>query len=271
LRENNIEVRLVPGSDTKEFITHAKGIEIIPGEGGQPAAMITTAGAFLNKDKSDVSISLPPDVSRLFNEYIAVATQRDFTGTVSERMRLSGELAARGIVVQDVVAEQPVIRQAINELTAGARNSLLVQFRELRMPSVTQQLIDAASRGVDVTIQFKVVDEDSLRALEAARQRYPNLRFEQVPEPPGYAHYNAVIADGSRAYVGSAYPWTSMLYPASHWEPAWEAGVVVEGPRLQALLQQINEYQIGEVHSPVWASGIEALGKRTEGDQPSEP
>lgn len=277
----NIDRRSLIPTDTPQT-THAKSISIVGGNSAPSSTLLMTSGLEpRDRSKSDFHFRLNADDSQLFGDYVTIATLPDMApdetrrqnllgrlqarfpnlaiteemvasqaGLSEIRSQLAAELAERGIVVQDPTA-------GISNLYAGYRqliesdapgdDVIIVQLREMRMPSFTQMLIDEARNSNKfVLIQSSVFDEASYALLTQASQQLPNLRFETIGgsgDPSDYAHYNAVITQ-SGMIVGTGYAWRSMMDARSE-QPSSELGIRLEGdtPEYWRAVQAIANYQ----------------------------
>lgn len=260
--------------------THAKSVNIVAGDGGRDAALVTTSGFEPRpRGKSDFNIALNRDDAALLNLYTQVATQSNEVANIEERARLidrlrelrgvnmsimsvgsendfkpvrsqlAAELAERGVLVQDPSVGQSYIQAGYKQLITGSDPDdrvIIAQIRELRMPSFTQMLIDQARQGKHVLIQTSVFDAESYRLLEEAKQSLPNLRVEKIGgagEPADYAHYNAIITSKGMV-IASAYPWSSMMDAKSE-QPSSELGVRIaqSSQAYRDALASIRDYQ----------------------------
>lgn len=265
--------------------THAKNITILGGNGGSSAALITTSG-FEPRDrvKADINFKFGGDDARLFALYNKVSTYSDTTrgpvnglqqrfeiateavsrypdllanawnplsqdGMIALQDRLAGDLARRGVMMQDPTVERSYVHASFRDLITSkdpADKTIIAQVRELRMPSMTAMLIDEARKGKQVFIQASVFDRRSFEMLQDASRSLPNLQFERIggkSDPSNYAHFN-LMATESKMAVATGYLWDSMQNASSE-QPSSEGGVVLlrTSEAYQRILNDIKVYQ----------------------------
>jgi hypothetical protein len=182
-------------------------------------------------------VPLPPDAARAFNAYLNEAVLGD--ADVARRQALAAAAAREGVLINDPEARLPYIARAQDGLIRGAERELTVSMSELRNPETTRTIIERAEAGVNVQIQFREMDPESRRLLAEAQQRLPNLRVEDTSAWQPRPHYNAIIADGQQAYVGSAYLWQNQQDMLQHGR-SFENGVLLQGDAVQRLQAQME-------------------------------
>ncbi|KAH7176855.1 hypothetical protein EDB81DRAFT_675843 [Dactylonectria macrodidyma] len=235
LRDNNIHVDTFTGADgpTRQ-VMHAKGIVIDDG-------VLFSTGAVMDTwpiNKADFSIELPAPAAMSFRRYTDEAIRGD--ASPERRAELAAELASQGVLINDPVAGLTYISRAQDALIRGASCKLMVSISELVDPAMTQMLLDRVASGVDVTIQVRELDPVSIRLLNDACSRYPNLHLEDSSWWEPRPHFNAIIADGSTAYLGTSYLWPTQRNMLHHGR-SLENGVLLKGDAAASVGKQIDE------------------------------
>lgn len=235
LEENKIHVNMFTTADgpTRQII-HAKAIVI-------DEKVLFSTGAVMDTkpiNKADFSIELPPPSAVVFQRYTDEAIHGDATD--ERRAELASELASLGVVINDPVAGLTYISRAQDALIRGASRQLMLNISELVDPVMTQTLIDRAESGVDVNIQVREVDPASALLLADAILRCSNLRVEDTSWWEPRPHFNAIIADGTSAYMGTSYLWPTQCHMV-HQGRSLENGVLLHGDATARLRTQLDE------------------------------
>jgi cardiolipin synthase len=93
-------------------------------------------------------------------------------------------------------------RIRINKLIDGAKKSLYVENEEMQDTNVEDHLISAANRGVDVRVVMSPSNfKNDANAPGRDRIKKGGVKVRLLKSP--YIHAKILIADGSRAFVGS--------------------------------------------------------------------
>ncbi|KAH8680328.1 hypothetical protein BGZ61DRAFT_282258, partial [Ilyonectria robusta] len=235
LDDNHIQVDTFTGADgpTRQ-VMHAKGIVI-------DDRVLFSTGAVMDTwpiNKADFSIELPPTAAISFRRYTDEAIRGD--ASPERRAELAAELASHGVVINDPVAGLTYISRVQDALIRGAARELMVSLSELVDPVMTEMLLDRVASGVDVTIQVRELDPVSIRLLTDALARYPNLHLEDSSWWEPRPHWNAIIADGSTAYLGTSYLWPTQRNML-HQGRSLENGVLLNGDAAVSVRKQIDE------------------------------
>lgn len=229
-------------------VMHAKAIVI-------DASVLFSTGAVMDTrpiNKADFSIELPVEAAAKFRLYTDEAVHGDASD--ERRAELAAQLACRGVLINDPVAGLPYISRAQDALIRGASRQLLVSISELVDPAMTQTLIDRAASGIAVAIHVRELDRVSKRALAAAETRYSNLQVECSSWWEPRPHFNAIVADGKTAYVGTSYLWPTQRNMV-HQGRSLENGVLLSGQaaasvRLQIAKLRIRAHRLGPFGPP---------------------
>ncbi|PLB53270.1 hypothetical protein P170DRAFT_349816 [Aspergillus steynii IBT 23096] len=226
LADNDIHVDMFASTDcpTRQ-VMHAKGIVI-------DSQVLFSTGAVMDTkpiNKADFSIELPRAAATTFQHY-----------TDERRAELAAELAKLGVVVNDPVTGLTYISRAQDALIRGATHQLIVSLSELVDPAMTQALIDRAAGGVQVIIQVRELDPVSAMSLAGAMLRGSNLVVENSSWWEPRPHFNAIIADGDFAYLGTSYLWPTQRNMVHH-SRSLENGVLLHGDAAASVLVQIED------------------------------
>ncbi|KAM0235129.1 hypothetical protein ACHAPO_005924 [Fusarium lateritium] len=236
LEENSIYVDMFTGVEgpTRQVV-HAKAIVI------DDRTLFSTGAIMDTKpiDKADFSIELPPMASKAFQAYMQDAV---LGGASDERRaQLAARLAGLGVIINDPIASLTYISRAQQTLLRGARQDLLVSVSELVDPKITKLLVRRAANGVVVTIQVREIDKVSATILTQAMRRYEKrITVEDVSCWEPRPHYNAIIADGNLAYLGTSYFWPTQRNMI-HQGRSLENGVLLNGDAARALRRHLDE------------------------------
>ncbi|KAJ4256080.1 hypothetical protein NW762_009156 [Fusarium torreyae] len=235
LEDNRIHIDMFTGIDgpTRQVV-HAKAIVIDDRTLFSTGAIVDTKPI----DKADFSIELPPAASKAFGIYM----QEAILGGVSNerRAQLASRLASLGVIINDPIASLTYISRAQHTLLRGARRDLLISVSELVDPKITKLLVRRAANGVTVTIQVREIDAVSTRVLTQAMRRYgKRLSVENVSCWEPRPHYNAIIADGNLAYLGTSYFWPTQCNMI-HQGRSLENGVLLEGDAVRTLREHLD-------------------------------
>lgn len=184
--------------------------------------------------KVELGVSLPPPAARALHEYLDLLAA---PGSNTARRRAAAEdLARRGVVVNDPLLSQGgYLTRAVKGLMQDAGKSLEVYVKELKDADSTRTLIEKARDGVRVDIAVRNGDgigPESLKLVREALQEDPGLplTLKVYPKAGGpLPHGNLIVADGSRAYVGTAFLWTSHMSGVMPGGRAFDHGVLLEG------------------------------------------
>jgi phosphatidylserine/phosphatidylglycerophosphate/cardiolipin synthase-like enzyme len=125
----------------------------------------------------------------------------------------------------------------LQELIGSAKRELIVTVENLGDPVIQEALIRAARRGVAVRLIVPMcgLSDDPLRNypfMDALKQGGVLARVMPYPATPRqpYMHAKMMVADGRRAYVGSA------NYSVNSTRLARELGLLFSEPKLIAVL-----------------------------------
>ncbi|KAF4966910.1 hypothetical protein FSARC_5474 [Fusarium sarcochroum] len=236
LEDNRIHIDMFTGIEgpTRQVV-HAKAIVIDDRTLFSTGAIVDTKPI----DKADFSIELPPAAAKAFDLYM----QEAILGGVSNERRahLASRLASLGVIINDPVASLTYISRAQHTLLRGARRDLLVSVSELVDPKIAKLLVRRAANGVTVTIQVREIDAVSTRVLTQAMRRYgKRLSVENVSCWEPRPHYNAIIADGNLAYLGTSYFWPTQCNMI-HQGRSLENGVLLEGDAVKILREHLDK------------------------------
>lgn len=234
LADHDIRVNMFTGADgpTRQVV-HGKAV-IIDNQ------VLFSTGAIMDTrpiNKADFSIELPPGAATLFSHYTDKAIHGEATNEL--RAALASELAKLGVVINDPVASLPWITRAQDALIRGAQHSLILNISELVDPTMAQLLIDRAASGVDVILQVRQVDPKSALLLADGKMRCSNLLVEDTSWWEPRPHFNAIIADGRSAYLGSSYLWPTQCHMV-HQGRSFENGVLLCGDATTRLIEQLD-------------------------------
>ncbi|KAM0547207.1 hypothetical protein ACHAPJ_010467 [Fusarium lateritium] len=235
LEDSRINIDMFTGIEgpTRQVV-HAKAIVIDDRTLFSTGAIVDTKPI----DKADFSIELPPAASKAFGVYM----QEAILGGVSNERRahLASRLASLGVIINDPFASLTYISRAQHTLLRGARRDLLVSVSELVDPKITKLLVRRAANGVTVTIQVREIDAVSDRILTQAMRRYgKRLSVENVSCWEPRPHYNAIVADGNLAYLGTSYFWPTQCNMI-HQGRSLENGVLLEGDAVKTLREHLD-------------------------------
>ncbi|QSQ17535.1 hypothetical protein [Myxococcus landrumensis] len=238
LQDAGIDI-VFPRTTAKPRINHSKGACV-----GERVVLTTAAVVPKTTTKSDVTTELPPEAAGLYRDYLNLTFKTgDFSTEDKEKLQsLVTGLAKHGVVVNDPMTKSPLVARAMDGLITGAARSLRFLGSELKDEATTHKLIERAKTGVQVLIQYREIDPQSESLLKAAMKDLPNLKQEKVDDWKPYPHFNALIADDSQAYVGTAYLWPNQLSMAHH-GLSHESGVVLGEDSTKDLLRQFDDLE----------------------------
>ena len=230
-RTHGIEL-VMPSHSTKAVNAHAKGF--IVGDQATFTSGTLTPDALR---KVDYFMDLPPDVTSLVRDYVRATFDPN---TPAERLRfLNASLAKAGILFDDPKTRTSMVTRALFDLVTHARRSLYIRLSDMLDPPFAAQIIAAAQRGVHVEIRYRTIDAASLAALQGEATRNPSLmnlrNVAGTPQAPNYTHYNTVVADRERAYIGSGYSWAAVREKSAHFTTGWDNGVLLRSKRVGEL------------------------------------
>ncbi|AGC43396.1 long-chain-fatty-acid--CoA ligase [Myxococcus stipitatus DSM 14675] len=238
LQDAGIDI-VFPRSTAKPRINHSKGACV-----GERVVLTTAAVVPKTTTKSDITTELPPEAAGLYRDYLSLTFKTgEFTSADKEKLEsLVAGLAKHGVVANDPMTKIPMVARAMDGLITGATRSLRFLGSELKDVDTAQKFIDQAKAGVQVLIQYREIDPQSESMLKAAMKDLPHLKLEKVDDWKPYPHFNALIADDSQAYVGTAYLWPNQLSMAHH-GLSHESGVVLGEDSVKDLLRQFDDLE----------------------------
>ena len=135
-------------------------------------------------------------------EYGLLTTQPDVVADVADIFE--ADWRAEGV---RVVGDSPLVlspensRARITALIRQAKDRLWLEQATLLDDDITDALIDAARRGVDVRFIAPKREEDDRAADNLRRLQDAGGRVARLAQP--YVHAKAILADGKRAFIGS--------------------------------------------------------------------
>ena len=236
---------LMPYGGTKGLINHAKGF-IYTGPDGTKTGWISTASMIPDPRKVDVYLPLPAGLPVMILDLLHEMLIKKSANNSNKIGQIIKQLAKNGILFDS--PKIPTCAQAMLELIRNSKNKLYVRVNELRDPRATQELINAARRGVQVEIGFRKIDDSSLKLLNNAVEKYKNISYKNTgtTDPnETFTHANSIIADLKHAYVGSAFFWGPMLPPKKNGQVAGgvEAGVLLTFDHSHQAIDLINKFE----------------------------
>jgi phosphatidylserine/phosphatidylglycerophosphate/cardiolipin synthase-like enzyme len=136
-------------------------------------------------------------------EYLAIDT------TAADVKEAEGQFAAdfagKAFVPSGSLVMAPVnARSSLLTLLNGATTSLDVEAEELSDTQFTTALCSAVSRGVTTRVLLSNHSASSAQTTAVATLKSCGASVASLAHP--YVHAKAIVADGKRAYVGSANP-----------------------------------------------------------------
>jgi cardiolipin synthase len=211
-------VRVVWASTAFEA-THEKAFVIDPGTPGAEAVIMTlNLTSRYYADSRDVAV-VDPDPSDV------AAVEATFAADYAAA-------ASGGAPTADPAPDlvwSPGSEPALLALIASATRTLAVENEEMSDSAVVDALSAAARRGVAVTVVLTDDDED---ASELAELAAAGVTVRLLPDRSSvlYIHAKVIVADGSRAFVGSE------NFSSASLERNRELGVVLSDPAAAATL-----------------------------------
>lgn len=228
-------------SNDVQTVNHSKTLA-----GGDVGYLMTGGLSAKAASKVELGVSLPPGASRKLDEYLGLLAA---PGSNTARRKAAAEdLARQGVVVNDPLLSQGgYLARAVNGLLHGAEKSLQVYVKELKDADSTRTLIERAREGVRVDVAVRNTDgigEQSLKLMQDALSENPGLplTLKVYPKKAGpLPHGNLIVADGSRAYLGTAFLWTSHMSGVMPGGRAFDHGVLLEGGDAARVHAQFRE------------------------------
>ncbi|MFM7390210.1 MAG: hypothetical protein ACKO34_06265 [Vampirovibrionales bacterium] len=247
------------------------------------SGLITTANITNNSPtvaqrKLDALISLPPKAATLLYKYVCLlktseteAQQQDVT-----RRKLLNSLAKEGVVINDPVIQHHLLTRAVVQLIRESNHAIEAYFSSLEDVYLTQRLLQKVKQGVKVSLDihdiascsveeifkhFHTELEERKISLEDLKKSFSSQTsntllefdnftlFRQCRKKEGLPredsiHANILTSDnGSRTYVGTAYPWTSMNFSRLHQDlPVLDIGCILGKDQAKGLLKQAKKF-----------------------------
>ncbi len=234
IQDNGADLRFMEGTTSRQVI-HAKGVAVND-------EVLFTTGAVIDgsRHKADIATPLSPEGGAAFRTYFDEAVLGDASN--ARRQELAADLARHGVLINDPVARLPYIARAQDGLIQGAERELFIGVSELRNPETTREIIRqlAEKPGLNVEIQYREMDPQSQALLQQAQRDFPDrLQVQNVSNWEPRPHFNAIIADGQQAYVGTAYLWPNQQQMIHHGR-SFENGVLLQGESVRQLESQIE-------------------------------
>lgn len=171
--------------------------------------------------RTDFGVALDPAGSEALRDLMR-------TGLTRDRSDIRGAaLVARehGILLNDRINRVEHLADYLDEQIADS-DTLLVASKRLDDSRSERRLARSARGGSDVTLITKDIERDTQRRLERA-----GVRVRTMPT----LHGNAMVFDGRRGYVGSAYLHDRSL--GRDGRPTREVGIAFDDPRAVRKLE----------------------------------
>ena len=169
-------------------------------------------GAFKNTHEKSLVVDDQTALIATFNftyssftknrEYAVVTTLPNVVSDVAALF--DADWSGEGVAIsQDspLVVSPENSRERITALIREAQQSLWLEEATLLDKDITQALVRAAKRGVDVRFILPERNDDDRAAENVARLEAAGARVVRLNDP--YVHAKAIVADGQRAFVGS--------------------------------------------------------------------
>ncbi len=164
-------------------------------------------------------------------EYAVLTSEPDVVADVAAIF--DADWAGEGVQISDdspLVVSPVNSRQRITSLIANAQERLWLEEATLLDEDMTQALVNAAKRGVDVRFLAPHRDDNDVAADNLARLADAGGQVALLEQP--YIHAKAILVDGKRAFIGSEnLTFTSL-------ELNRELGILTESPAVVGRLQQ---------------------------------
>jgi hypothetical protein len=219
-------------SRSRVIWNHSKGI-IADNE----AFFVTGSVSGKQVGKADIIVPMSGELAAVWTKYVSECIAQP--AGLDRRHELLAAMADKGLVFNDPVAKVPLATRTINGLIEGASHSLNIWMGDMRDPETMRVLVAKARDGVEVRLMHRGMDPSSQAMADQAEVAIPNFSVEFTGGWRPYPHFNAIIADGSAAYVGTAY-----LYPPTmtyvHEALSYENGVRLSGASVANLSDQLE-------------------------------
>lgn len=184
--------------------------------------------------------------------------QNDLVGSTTDFSTLDSQLNV-----------SPQSMKPITDFIASAKNSLLIENQYLQDPTMNQAILDAAHRGVQISVMVaSACSFGKPKASEVTKWNNTYSAFEAagitskaftaqmtINGIRGYLHAKAMIADGTRAWVGSVNGSTTALSNNR------EFGMFFSDP---TLVSSLNQYLLADFNHPKAESWQDSLNCKND-------
>jgi hypothetical protein len=230
-----ITLRNVPYG-SKFQLNHAKGMTV-----GDRGVLTTASFTHRSLSKADITLDVPSHTVNALNEYVAHAftrTTEEFP--IAKRTELLTRLAQSGIVFNDPIARVNYAGAAPQYLVSQAQQNLTIWMSDINDYRALEAILDKSSQGVDIEIYGRDVHP----GIEAALLGNPfgNIQYTNTKKWPIYPHFNVVVADQTKAFVGTSYLWDAQVNTIHHGR-GFESGMMIENSNtIQNLNRQLDHF-----------------------------
>lgn len=153
---------------------------------------------------------------------VAELARTAVAGGRSEQRAAARSAAGLGVLINDRAQGVFRLREQVETMLTGAREQLVIVTKAFNDEKLAHALVDARVRGVriDLVTQAEKMSQRVRRILDAGGVTFRDDAY-------GATHANAVVADGSVAYFGSAHFTTRAMGRGSAYRSSRELGVVL--------------------------------------------
>jgi phosphatidylserine/phosphatidylglycerophosphate/cardiolipin synthase-like enzyme len=223
LEESGVE--LIPHGAMPRKV-HAKGI-VADGEEG----WLSSSTLMYHRDTLDFTARFSGKPARALRD----VTRSAITDGVSRQRRLARQAAKQGILLNDRTAGITELTRGVEALIRGANDELVIVTKAFTDKRLARMIVAKAHEGVRVHLATQ-----SEKMWPRVRQILDEGGVQFYDDVFGATHGNAVIADGTVGYFGSAhFTPRAMVRDTGAYRSSRELGAIVRGEHAATIRQEI--------------------------------
>ncbi len=215
---------------------HSKLLSSSSGRFRRPEAVFTNVSLMPDSAyRSDMSVRLLGDSAEAAHTYLAAS----FDSDLAQLSQAAHDARAAGLLINEPRTGVSHLADAMRSLVDTAEHRIHIVSKGLDDADFAARLVQARSRGVDVTLSLR-----DLARADAIRLREGGVRVVMQPMRTMSSRINMMVAD-DLALASTAYQWTPMLTHGG--ASSRESGVLLAGRDAARAIKQLGKTAEGAV------------------------